>query len=103
MDVLTFQSVVWNVIKSTRDCLKANDAALKNKCNGDTPKEHNIPFSTLENAEWMFANLSDSDSKNNLGEIHKSHGLDWAFHSLSHYFLLLKHNIFFWSGGIVYI
>ena len=42
---------------------------------------------------------STSDSKNNLGEIHKSHGLDWAFHSLSHYFLLLKHNIFFFIWG----
>ena len=42
---------------------------------------------------------STSDSKINLGEIHKSHGLDWAFLSLP-LFSLAKTQDFFYLGEL---
>ena len=33
--------------------------------------------------------MSEIQAKNSFGEIHLSQGIDWAFHSLSHYPLLV--------------
>lgn len=64
-----------------RDCLKANNAQY---CDGDTPRQHNVPFFSLDNAGKKFADLSGkqlpidfkrSIGPKNLGEIHTSQGI----------------------------
>ena len=64
-----------------RDCLKANNAEYRN---GDTPRQHNVPFVSLDNTGTKFADLSGNqlpiDFKRliglkNFGEIHMSQGI----------------------------
>lgn len=61
-----------------RDCLKANNAQY---CDGDTPRQHNVPFFSLDNAGKKFAGLSGKQlpfdfkrliGPKNFGEIHMS-------------------------------
>ena len=64
-----------------RDCLKANNAQ---NCDGDTPRQHNVPFFSLDNAGKKFADLSGKQlpfdfkrliGPKNFGEIHMSQGI----------------------------
>ena len=64
-----------------RDCLKANNAEY---CDGDTPRQHNVPFFSLDNAGKKFADLSGNQlpidfkrwiGPKNFGEIHMSQGI----------------------------
>ena len=49
------QSIVWNVIEFTRDCLKANNAEY---FNGDTSREYNTTYFFLDNnIEWNWERL----------------------------------------------
>lgn len=66
------------VIKSTRDYCKANNAKY---CNGDTPRDHNIPLFSLDNPEQSLRTSPTWDQfqafswfKNIFGEIHIPHG-----------------------------
>ena len=46
------QSIVWNVIEFTRDCLKTNNAEY---FNGDTSREYNAPLFFLDiKIEWNW-------------------------------------------------
>ena len=49
-EVRTSQSIVWNVIKSTRDRLKAKNTEYYN---GDTPEEHNVRLFSLDSTESL--------------------------------------------------
>ena len=80
-----FQSIVWNVIESTRDYLKANNAEYVNT---DSPREHNAQLFLI--IKWNWGRLRKPTSyefqgfdwsKINFGEIHQ--GLHWGFPSLS--------------------
>lgn len=57
---------------------------------------------SLDNTEQKFADLSGNQLPisfkrlsftGNVGDIHASQGLDWAFSSLSHYYILTKYNL----------
>ena len=76
-----FQSIVWNVIESTRDCLKANNDKYFNT---DTPREHNAPLFLIIKWNWGRLRKPTSHefegfawSKINFGEIHQ--GLPGGF------------------------
>ena len=65
-------------MKSTRDYCKANNAKY---CNGDTPRDHNIPLFSLDNPEQSLRTSPTWDQfqafswfKNIFGEIHIPHG-----------------------------
>lgn len=88
-DFPTFQSIFWNVIKTTRDRVKAKNAEY---CDSDTPKEHNVLLFSLDSTESLRTSPENNLrfilsvynwSKNSFGEIHVSQGLDWTFLSLS--------------------
>ena len=49
-EVRTFQSIVWNVIKSTQDRLKGKNTEY---CNGDTPEEHNVRLFSFDSTESL--------------------------------------------------
>ena len=63
------------------DCLKANNAQY---CDGDTPRQHNVPFFSPDKAEKKFADLSGNQlpidfkrliGPKNFGEIHMFQGI----------------------------
>jgi len=73
--------MIWNVIESMRNYLKANNAEYYN---GDTPRQHDVPFFSPDNAGKKFADVSGNqlpiDFKRliglkNFGEIHMSQGI----------------------------
>ena len=54
-DICMSQSIVWNVIESTRDCLTGNNAEY---FNADTSREHNAPLFSLDiKIEWNWERL----------------------------------------------
>ena len=56
------QSIVWNVIESTRDYLKVNNCA--EYFNGDTSREHNAPLFSLDiKIEWNWERLRKPTSQ----------------------------------------
>ena len=54
-DICISQSIVWNVIESTRDCLKVNNAEY---FNSDTSRENKTPLFSLDiKTEWNWERL----------------------------------------------
>ena len=73
------------------DCLKANNAQY---CDGDTPRQRNVPFFSPDKAGKKFADLSGNQLPTDfkrlivqkpLMKFTCPKGLDWAFAPLSHY------------------